>query len=268
MDEDKNKTAQQADETKKEQEANSANGEWNFKTANTPEQSNKPAVSREIDIEFNNHNGRQKAILIIAAIATLLILCFFPMLLLVVVPVGALLWYLSNKQKSSHKKRITAAVIKEAFVKQMQLVVYTYETEIQVNFEDNVMVPSTDVAVPGGQRKFSITIPVTADMSIDLEKMKVAYNEENRSAVITLPSSKIFRISTDMEKYKVSEDVGVLRCKMTADEQKQFLLYAQNSVKDRISERELAELANERARTYVASFAAGLGVKTADIHFK
>ena len=165
-------------------------------------------------------------------------------------------------------KHLTGEIIKEQLVKQTKLVTYTKEFEVTINLSDNAKIPWTDLVVPGGKRELSIKVPVTVDITTDLEAMGIEYDDAENSAVITLPRSEIFRITPDISQLEDEGNVGLFRRKMTADEQKQMVLNAEDLAREHIDSDGLMELADHRAADIVTDMAKRLGVKHAETNFQ
>ena len=97
------------------------------------------------------------------------------------------------------KNTMTVAILKEKILEQQKLVTYTDTFEVSVESPlSRLNIPFTDTAVPGTKRQLRLTVPVTVDLTTDLQNMEVRYDAENNAASVTIPEAEIFRVTTDI----------------------------------------------------------------------
>lgn len=166
------------------------------------------------------------------------------------------------------KEYLTAEILKERILKQCKLVTYTHEDTVKVSDSDNINIPFTDYGAPGLGREFSITVPVTVDLTTDLDQMEIELDSAAQAASIVIPCSKIFRITSDVENIEADEDIGIFRSKMTAEEQKWLIVRAEEEAENKVEANDVYVTANERAGEIIKSIAKDFGVKYVDISIK
>ena len=164
------------------------------------------------------------------------------------------------------KNTMTVAILKEKILEQQKLVTYTDTLEVSIESAlSKLNIPFTDTAVPGTKRQFRLTVPVTVDLTTDLQNMEVSYDEENDAASVTIPEAEIFRITPDVSNMRDAQEIGFFRNKMTADEQQAMLIEAERSARAQIYERNYISFANQRARNLLEEMIKRFGVKYVEV---
>ena len=164
------------------------------------------------------------------------------------------------------KNTMTVAILKEKILEQQKLVTYTDTLEVSIESAlSKLNIPFTDTAVPGTKRQFRLTVPVTVDLTTDLQNMEVSYDEENDAASVTIPEAEIFRITPDVSNMRDAQEIGFFRNKMTAEEQQAMLIEAERSARAQIYERNYISFANQRARDLLEEMRKRFGVKYVEV---
>ncbi|MBR4400472.1 MAG: DUF4230 domain-containing protein, partial [Synergistes sp.] len=138
-----------------------------------------------------------KALFIILLLAAAAVLFIQSQHLLKLTPRGCL----SDSEGLSPRpgNTMTVAILKEKILEQQKLVTYTDTFEVSVESAlSKLNIPFTDTAVPGTKRQLRLTVPVTVDLTTDLQNMEVRYDAENNAASVTIPEAEIFRVTTDI----------------------------------------------------------------------
>ena len=224
------------------------------------EEGKKEAISKnEGKSEAAQNRGRTILALCIAAIA---LACFvFPLNTLK----GNFFSSPEEAERQLEKKRLTAAVIKDKLIQQSKLITYSEEFVVRLNFSNNGKIPWTNFKFPGGKREFSMIIPITVDITTDLEKLEVEFNEDTDTVSVACPFSEIFRITPDLSRLETTEDIGLFRSKMTAEEQKQLILEAEKVAEEAIEEKDMIDIANMRAQKTLTELVKKMGVKNVEV---
>lgn len=162
-------------------------------------------------------------------------------------------------------KHMTAEVLKEKILQQAKLLTHTHEFDVRVYFQDNMNIPWTDFRLPGGKREFSVSVPVTVDMTTDLELMEIEYDERANAAKIFIPNSEPFRITPDISQLSSEEDIGLFRSKMTPEEQRWLVVEAEDTARNKVDESGVVVIANERASKLLTDMAKRLGVEYVEV---
>ena len=164
------------------------------------------------------------------------------------------------------KNTMTVAILKEKILEQQKLVTYTDTLEVSIESAlSKLNIPFTDTAVPGTKRQFRLTVPVTVDLTTDLQNMEVSYDEENDAASVTIPEAEIFRITPDVSNMRDAQEIGFFRNKMTAEEQQAMLIEAERFARAQIYERNYISFANQRARDLLEEMIKRFGVKYVEV---
>ncbi len=172
----------------------------------------------------------------------------------------------SEGLRPSPRSTMTVAILKEKILEQQKLVTYTDRFEISVESSlSKLNIPFTDTALPGTKRQFRLTVPVTVDLTTDLQNMEVIYDAENDAASVTIPEAEIFRITPDVSNMRDAQEIGFFRNRMTADEQQAMLIEAGRSARAQIYERNYISFANQRAGNLLEEMIKRFGVKYAEV---
>ena len=83
-----------------------------------------------------------------------------------------------DKRTLGNSPAITTEIIKQEIIKNSTLVVYTQETTVTISSNDDKKFWFTNLKIPGTTRELKVTIPVTIDITRDLDDMVVKYNNQ------------------------------------------------------------------------------------------
>lgn len=172
----------------------------------------------------------------------------------------------SEGLRPSLRSTMTVEILKEKILEQQKLVTYTDKFEISVESSlSKLNIPFTDAALPGTKRQFKLTVPVTADLTTDLQNMEIRYDEEENTAYLKIPEAEIFRVTPEVSNIRNNQDIGFFRSKMTAEEQQAMLIEVERTARAEIYEKNYISFANQRARSLLEEMVKRFGVKHVEV---
>ena len=176
-------------------------------------------------------------------------------------------------RRSRSRNTMTGAALKKKILEQYKLVTYTDTFEVSVESAlSKLNIPFTDKAVPGTKRQFRLTVPVTVDITTDLQNMEVRYDAENNAASVTIPEAEIFRVTTDISNIRLEQEIGFIRNlwdgEVTAGEQQAMLVEAENKARAQTLESGYIPFANRRARNLLEGMIKRFGVKYVEVNVR
>lgn len=175
----------------------------------------------------------------------------------------------ARQNKKPAQSIMTVEILKEKILEQQKLVTYTDMLEVSVESSlSRLNIPFTKLGVPGTTRQFRVTVPVTVDLTTDLQNMEISYNEEEDTAYLKIPEAEVFRVTPDISNMRDRQDIGFFRSKMTAEEQQAMIIEAERAARAEIYERNYIAFANQRAKTLLEEMVKRLGIKHAEVEVR
>ncbi|AMA71907.1 MULTISPECIES: DUF4230 domain-containing protein [Aneurinibacillus] len=144
-------------------------------------------------------------------------------------------------------------VTSQTVVQEIQELSYltTAEVVMMTTLEGEDAYRFYNIELPGTKRFFHIDVPAKILVGIDLKKVTpsdIRIDETNKQITITLPRADFLQApNIDINKVKVFTDEGIFREKMTPEEQREFLIRAQDKLRQEAVGSGVLRTAEDRA---------------------